>query len=157
MRVSGITSLVLSAILATLPATFANGAGGGGHHGFPGHVGPLGFGPKVAPIAPNFAGPVSPGWRGWTPGWGWFGRPNAFGTPPSGLVLAPFHSPYAAPFWSGGAGPIAMKPDEATVLESESPMEEQIRALERSSPKDESPESGNDAASDGDSSEWQPL
>jgi hypothetical protein len=157
MRGLGISSLVVFAILATLPATFANGAGGGGHHGFPGRVGSFGFGPNIAPIAPNFASPVTPGWGSWTPGWGWLGRPNAFGAPPSGVVLAPFHSPYAAPFWGGGAASIAMKPDEATVLESESRMEEQIRALEASSPKDESSEKGSDAASDTDSNEWQPL
>jgi hypothetical protein len=157
MRRTGIASLVVSAILVTLPATFANGAGGGGPHGFSGPVGSFGLRPKVAPIAPSFARPVTPGWRSWTPGWGWLGRPSAFGAPPSSLVPAPFHSPYAAPFWGAGAAPIFMKPDESTVLESESRMEEQVRALETSSPKDESPDSGSDAASDGDSSEWQPL
>jgi len=158
MRGSCITSLVVSAILATLPPSFAKAAGGGGHHGFSGPVGSFGLGSHTAsPGARNFASPVTPGGGSWIPGWGWLGRPSASGAPPSGLVLAPFHTPYAAPFWGVGAASIAMKPDEATVLEGESPMEEQIRALEASSPKDENSEKGSDAPSEEDRSEWQPL
>ena len=154
MRGSCITSLVVSAILATLPAAaFANGPGGGGHLGFSGHVVSFGLGSNVGrPMTP-----IRPGWGSWTPGRGWLGGPGAFGASPSGFALAPFHTPYAAPFWSGTAASIAMKPDEATVLESESRMEEQIRTLEAPRPKDESSEKGSDAASDGDRSEWQPL
>ena len=172
MRGSCITSLVVSAIIATLPPSFAKAAGGGGHHGFSGPVGSFGLGSHTAyPGARNFSSPGTPGWGSWIPGWGWLGRPSAFGAPPSafgapptalgappsGLVLAPFHTPYAAPFWGVGAASIAIKPDEATVLESESPMEEQIRALEAASPKDENSEKGSDAPSEEDRSEWQPL
>jgi hypothetical protein len=63
-----------------------------------------------------------------------------------------------------------MKPDESTVLQSEEPMEQQIRALEASKPKDDSSDSDSDqggdspdsekasnAPSDVDMSQWQPL
>ncbi|HTF33660.1 MAG TPA: hypothetical protein VK714_08160 [Myxococcota bacterium] len=148
MRGSGIISLVVSAILATLPAaTFGHGPGGGGRHAFSSNA--VGFG--------RFGSALTPGWAGSAPGWGWFGRPGAFGASPSGLTSAPFHSPYAAPFWAGNPSSLTMKPDEATVLESESRMEEQIRALQDASPKSESSEKGHGAASDADSGDWQPL
>jgi len=155
MRRSDLTSLLLLFILGMVPSgALARGHfGGGGRGGFPGHVGSFG-------LAPIFGSPFAPAPRGWTPGWGWFGRPGAFGvspsTSPSGFVAAPFHTPYAAPFWTGNAASLTMKPDEAAVLQSESRMEEQIRALQ-DAPKDESSEKGHDAASEEDSGEWQPL
>jgi hypothetical protein len=92
------------------------------------------------------------------PGWGWLGSPSAFGNSPGGFALTPFHTPYAAPIWGSTAAGLAMKPDEATVLQNEAPMEEQIRNLEAQRPQDE--ESGSksdDSGSDDDKSEWQPL
>jgi hypothetical protein len=50
-----------------------------------------------------------------------------------------------------------MKPDEATVLESERRMEEEVRALQGANPKGEDSEKAHDAGSDEDNDEWQPL
>jgi len=152
MRRLLVASLVVFSILATLPAAAAaGGPGAGGRHGFSAHTGPVGFG--------RFGSPFTPGWGGYQPGSGWLARPSAFGPSPTGFASAPFHSPYAAPFWASTPGSLAMKPDEATVLESESRMEDQIRALQDASPKGESSEKGGDAASgaDGESGGWEPL
>jgi len=157
MRRSDVSSVALFAILSTLPAlAVAHGpAGGGGHRGgFSGHVGSFGLAPRLgSPFVPRLGVPA---FGSSTPGWGWLGRPNAFGASPSGFVPIPFHAPYAAPFWTGNAASLAMKPDEETVLQSESRMEEQIRSLENA-PKDESSEKDQDAAPNEDGGEWQPL
>jgi len=50
-----------------------------------------------------------------------------------------------------------MRPDEASVLESESRMEEQTRALEAQGTTDESSDNAGNDDSDDDKSDWQPL
>jgi hypothetical protein len=50
-----------------------------------------------------------------------------------------------------------MKPDEAAVLDSEAPMEQQIRTFESQRAADESPDKGVGDGSDDDKSDWQPL
>jgi len=153
MQGSGIFSLLVSLVLATIPAAaLAHGPVGGGRHGVPIGVGPSIF---VRPVAPGFVRPVAPGFGPYSQGWGVLGRPAPFGALPSGLAVAPFHSPYA-PQFLGGNPAAFMKPDEASVLESESRMEQQIRAIEAApDAKATSSEDGQD--SDSDRADWQPL
>jgi hypothetical protein len=146
MRGSGILSLAVSAMLATIPAAaFAHGPmGHAGRHGVP-----IAVGPSI------FVSPLPPGFAPYSRGWGVLGRPAPFGALPNGFAVAPFHSPYAPQFLGGNPGVFA-KPDEASVLESESRMEQQIRAIEEApDSKAKSPEDEQDSVSD--SADWQPL
>jgi hypothetical protein len=174
-------SLVVSALL-TVPSTptLAIGPAGGGHRGFSGpsvpsgvgasRFGASGFGARLArtpvPIGFGvrpFGFGITPGFRATpllTPGnpaWTWSGSPPAFSASPGGFALTPFHTPYAAPYWGSTAATLAIKPDEASVLESESKMEEQVRALQAQGTTDESSEDAGNADSDDDKSDWQPL
>jgi len=151
MRGSGILSLLVFSMLATIPAAalahgpvLAHGPMGGGRHGVP-----IAVGPSI------FVRPFSPGFGRYSPGWGVLGRPAPFGASPNGLAVAPFHSLYA-PQFLGGNPAVFVKPDEASVLESESRMEQQIRAIEEApDSKAKSSEDGQDSVSD--SADWQPL
>ena len=118
-------SILLAVVLGTAPiAAVAHGhhhGGGGGHRTL------------VVPGGGLTPGPFSWGVPRAVPGWS-SGIP---GSTPRGLL--------AWPVWGGGAIPGAARTDEASIIQSEAPLEDEIRALQEAP----SPPPGESKASPG--------